>query len=209
MRRRHTHLKMGVFCAALVLMALPVSAQDRGRIDLSVEDGTGAALPGAAVAITGPENRSNIFTGLRGDAHLLLLPVGTYELRVTLQGFQEYVNVSVQVRAASSTPLTATLAVGNVTVEVLVSGESPVLDPRRQSTDTHVTLDELQGIPSARDPWVILQGIAGVIVDRVNVGGAESGQQAQFMAKGANGDENTWTLDGITLTDMASMSSPG
>ena len=43
--------------------------------------------------------------------------------------------------------------------------------PRRQSTDTHVTVDELQEIPSARDPWVVLQTIEGVIVDRVNVGG--------------------------------------
>ena len=196
MRRRRTNLAVAVFCGALVLVALPVSAQDRGRIDLSVADGTGAVLPGAAVAITGPENRSNIFTNIEGETHLLRLPVGTYEVRVTLPGFREYVNDGVQVRAASSTPLTATLAVGNVTEEVLVSGQAPVIDPRRQSADTHITLDELQGVPTARDPWVVLQSVAGVIVDRVNVGGAESGQQSAFMAKGANDDENTWTLDG-------------
>ena len=90
----------------------------------------------------------------------------------------------------------------------MVSGTAPIIDPRRQSTDTHVTLEELQEIPSARDPWVVLQTIPGVVVDRVNVGGAESGQQSIYVAKGASSGENTWTLDGVVITDMASLSSP-
>jgi hypothetical protein len=36
----------------------------------------------------------------------------------------------------------------------------------------------LQRIPTARDPWTILQATPGVLVDRVNVGGQESGQQS-------------------------------
>ena len=209
MRRRRNLWKVAVCCAALLLVALPVSAQDRGRIDLSVVDSTGAVLPGASVMITGPENRSNIFTGLEGDAHMLRLPVGIYEVTVSLQGFGDYVGSEVQVQAASSTPLTATLGVGRVAEVVTVSGAAPVIDPRRQSTDTHVVLEELQGIPSARDPWAVLESVPGILVDRVNVGGAESGQQSDFMAKGATSEENTWTLDGITVTDMASLSSPG
>ena len=84
---------------------------------------------------------------------------------------------------------------------------APVIDPRKQTTETHVTLDELQNIPSARDPWVVLQTIPSILVDRVNVGGAESGQQSNFMAKGATEFDNTWTLDGVPITDMASLNS--
>ena len=51
---------------------------------------------------------------------------------------------------------------------------------------TNVSLDELQNIPSSRDPWVVLQTVPGIIVDRVNVGGAESGQQSSYQAKGAS-----------------------
>ncbi len=194
---------------ALVLLASPATAQvDLGRIDLTVEDTTGAVLPGAAVAITGPEDRSNIFTDVQGEAHLLRLPVGTYEVSVTLPGFRVYIDTAVQVRAASSARMVATLEVGGIDEKVTVSGTAPIIDPRRQSTDTHVTVEELQEIPSARDPWVVLQTIPGVVVDRVNVGGAESGQQSIYMAKGAHSDENTWTLDGVVITDMASLSSP-
>ena len=211
MKRRCSRLSLtACFGLLIVLLATPAAAQvNLGRIDLTVEDGTGAVLPGAAVSIMGPEDRSNVFTDLRGEAHMLRLPVGTYELSITLPGFRVYLNTGVQVRAASSTPLNASLSVGGVTETVLVSSEAPVIDPRRQSTDTHITVDELQNVPSARDPWVVLQTVPGVIVDRVNVGGAESGQQSNFMAKGADSGENTWTLDGVVITDMASLSSPG
>ena len=211
MKCRRNRISLAVCCGAvLALLASPAAAQvNLGRIDVTVQDDTGAVLPGAAVAITGPEDRSDIFTDIQGEAHLLRLPPGTYEVRVTLQGFREYLDTAVRVRAAASTPLTASLSVGGVAETVVVTGAAPIIDPRRQSTDTHVTQEELQEIPSARDPWVVLQTIPGIIVDRVNVGGAESGQQSNFMAKGASTGQNTWTLDGVVVTDMASLSSPG
>src|SRR5438552_474483 len=49
--------------------------------------------------------------------------------------------------------------------------------------------------------------IDAAIVDRVNVGGAESGQQSSYMAKGATGADNTWNIDGIAVTDMAATGS--
>ena len=194
---------------ALVLLASSAAAQvDVGRIDLFVRDATGAVAPGAAVAITGPVDRSEVFTDVQGEAHLLRLPVGTYEVRVSLPGFRTFVDTAVPVRAAASTPLAATLSIGGIDETVTVTGTAPIIDPRRQSTDTHVTLEELQEIPSARDPWVVLQTIPGVVVDRVNVGGSESGQQSLYVAKGASSRDNTWTLDGVVITDMASLASP-
>ena len=70
-----------------------------------------------------------------------------------------------------------------------------------------MSYDELQRMPSSRDPWVVLQTVPGVVVDRVNVGGAESGQQSNVLAKGAGTTENTWNLDGIPVTDLASTGS--
>ena len=53
----------------------------------------------------------------------------------------------------------------------------------------------------------MLQTVPGVVVDRVNVGGAESGQQSNVLAKGAGVTENTWNLDGIPVTDLAATGS--
>jgi hypothetical protein len=46
------------------------------------------------------------------------------------------------------------------------------------------TVKELQ-VPTARDPWAVLQATPGVLSDRINVGGNESGQQAQYVGPGA------------------------
>jgi hypothetical protein len=73
---------------------------------------------------------------------------------------------------------------------------------RRNTTTTNVTLEELQDIPSARDPWVVMQTVPTVYMDRVNVGGAESGQQSNYNAKGAQATDNTWSIDGVPVTDM-------
>jgi hypothetical protein len=81
------------------------------------------------------------------------------------------------------------------------------VDPGRQTLTTSISQDELQRLPSARDPWVVLQTVPGVVVDRVNVGGAESGQQSNVLAKGAGVAENTWNLDGIPVTDLAATGS--
>ena len=43
------------------------------------------------------------------------------------------------------------------------------------------------------------------MVDRVNVGGSESGQQSQFAGRGDNGDNAMWSVDGVVITDMAAV----
>ena len=41
----------------------------------------------------------------------------------------------------------------------------------------------------------------------MNVGGSESGQQSNYVAKGADTGDNTWNLDGIPITDMNALGS--
>ncbi len=45
----------------------------------------------------------------------------------------------------------------------------------------------------------------GVQIDRVNVGGNESGQQCSYSARGSQADQNTWNVDGVTITDMSAL----
>lgn len=191
----------------LAVFALPASAQVyTGRIDVTAVDSTGAVLPGVTVEIGGIQ-KSMAVTDARGEAHFLSLPPGNYTVTATLKGFGDYKNANVQVGAGSSVTLKTMLSVGGVTATETVKAETPMLDTRKETVSTSVSLDELQNIPSSRDPWVVLQTVPGVIVDRVNVGGAESGQQSNYQAKGASGADNTWNMDGIAITDMSATGS--
>ncbi len=206
MRLRTVTSRM-LWLVAMALLAVPAAAQDyTGRIEVTLSDTTGAVLPGVTVEVSGPQRQSGITDG-QGNAQFLNLPPGTYEVLARLAGFRTYRNTNVPVTVGGTIPLKVSLNVESVAQDVFVTAESPVVDTKRQTTQTNVTLAELQEVPSSRDPWVVLQTVPGVIVDRVNVGGAESGQQSNYQAKGAASGENTWNMDGIPITDMAAVGS--
>ncbi len=193
--------------ALLAAFAAPSAAQlSTGRIDASVLDSTGAVLPGVTVDISGPQKQSAV-TDSTGEVHFLNLPPGNYTVSAKLSGFSDYLNKNIAVATGGSVPLKISMSVAGVSTQVQVTSESPVVDTKKMGTSTNVSVEELQNIPSSRDPWVVLQTVPGVIVDRVNVGGAESGQQSAYQAKGASGGENTWNMDGIAITDMAALGS--
>ena len=57
------------------------------------------------------------------------------------------------------------------------------------------------------DPWAVLQSTPGVLTDRINVGGNEPGQQAQYVGPGSAAvlrgivaDEQGQPLPGVTVT---------
>lgn len=59
-------------------------------------------------------------------------------------------------------------------------------NPLLESAGQTVTEQELQKIPTARDPWAVLQSTPGVLTDRINVGGNESGQQSAYSQEALN-----------------------
>src|SRR5207245_10916584 len=96
------------------------------------------------------------------------------------------------------------LTVGCLAETVLVTGASPVVDTEKGGTSPTLTTAELEGTPQSKDPWATLKTVPGVIVDRVNVGGNESGQQSGFIGKGSLFSDTMWNLDGVVITDTTS-----
>src|SRR5688500_12847087 len=138
-----------VLAAALVAFASPASAQVfTGRIDVTVADTTGAVLPGVTVELTGQQTQSAV-TDASGEAHFLNLAPGTYAVAAKLQGFSDYMNNTVQVVAGGSVPLRVTLGVAGLASSVEVTADTPTIDPKKMTTSTNVTNEELQQIPSS------------------------------------------------------------
>ena len=70
-------METGWVLAAMLWTAAPASAQVfTGRLDVTVQDSTGAVLPGVTVTVSGPQNQEAV-TDPQGEVHLLNLPVGT------------------------------------------------------------------------------------------------------------------------------------
>jgi carboxypeptidase family protein/TonB-dependent receptor-like protein len=204
------HRIVAPLALVLALIAAPSARaqQQSGRIDGVVTDATGAVVPGATVTLTGAATAQlETTTSQNGDYHFLNLSPGTYAVTAKLPGFTDVLRENVIVQTGGSTRIDLQMRPSGVAETVTVTGASPVVDTRRMTNETTFDQTQLQEIPTARDPWVLLQQAPGVLVDRVNVGGNESGQQSTFIRGASDGSDTMWNLDGIMITDPSSIGS--
>ena len=201
--------RKAIAVAALLVLASAGTAfaqLQTGNLYGTVVDNQGQALPGVTVTVSGNGPTQVQVTDAQGSFRFLGLSPGSYAVKAELEGFStvDYPNVVINVGRNTSIEVTLSPAVEEV---ITVTSESPLLDERRISTGTTVGQTELEKIPTARDPWVILQQTPGVLVDRINVGGNESGQQSSYISPGTNDDNSTWSVDGVVITDMGAIGS--
>ena len=196
-----------VQCACLVGLAIPSSAQvQRGSIYGTVHDATGAVLPGVMVQLTSEIGapREGISES-RGVYRFPDLDPGPYTLRAALPGFAPLVRRDILVGVGTSVEIGIEMVLEAVSEEVVVEAATPVLDVRRQGNVTNFDQVMLNEVPTPRDPWALMQHLPGVTIARPNVGGSESTNQAQYSARGDNGANTMWNIDGVTITDMAAV----
>ena len=191
-------------CAAVVgvLLAgsLRLAAQTlpaTGAIHGTVVDEQGGPLPGAEARLIGAGERAPAVTDSRGEFRFLYISPGTYAVSLSLDGFTPADVSPVVVESARNTPIRATMKLAGVAEEVVVSGATPAIDPRKTVTGATFGEKELQVIPTARNVWATLWQVPGVVSNQVNVGG-NTAIQATPVSKGVSGP--TYNLEGSDIT---------
>jgi hypothetical protein len=190
-------------------MAVSAFAQlQTGNIFGKAQAKDGSALPGVTVTLTGVGAPQTTVTDASGNFRFPNLSPGSYTVKAELSGFGTATRAGLTVQVGQNADITMTLN-ASMAESITVTAESPLLDVRKAGTGTNVSKIEMEKIPTSRDPWTVLQSVPAVQVDRINVGGSQSGQQSIYYAKGALSRDNTWNVDGVNITDMgATGSSP-
>ncbi|MFO7865278.1 MAG: carboxypeptidase regulatory-like domain-containing protein [Candidatus Aminicenantes bacterium] len=190
-------------------LSVSMFAQVRtGNVYGTVVDEEDNPLPGVSVTLTGQYTApQTAVTGAEGRFRFLSLPPAKdYVVRLELAGFKVQVEEGIIVTVGGNTELSVTMEMGAIEEEVTVTAVTPVVDTKKTSVGTNVTQEVLQSLPTARDPWVVLQMAPGVLADRENVGGTESGMQSTMTGRGASsGAQNVWAMDGVVITDPAAI----
>lgn len=190
--------------ALLLSLAMPAAAQVQGgTVSGTVRDEQGGVLPGVDVTLAGSDRTLSFVTGPEGQYRFLNVPPGTYTLSATLQGFSVARVEQIVVAIGQNVVIPVSMRVASLQETVTVSGASPIVDAKAMGSATNFSQDELSKIPNSRDPWALLRTVPGLVVDRVNIAGNETGQQSNYSGKGQLGRESTWTLDGVVITDMS------
>ncbi|MGH9383587.1 MAG: carboxypeptidase regulatory-like domain-containing protein [Vicinamibacterales bacterium] len=191
------------FCLVLLVLGMPTTsawAQQTGTLAGVVRDPQGAVLPGVTVtasssALIGGARTSP--TGATGNYQLTGLPPGTYSVSYELSGFTPLKRENVIVQVAQTTRVDVELSVGTLQETVTVSGASPMVDVSSTVTQTNITKDLYDSIPTGRNPWVMAGLVPGVVTGRLDVGGTEGMQQYNLEAFGSADSQKSFSIDGL------------
>ncbi len=194
--------------ALLALTAGTANAQAIGSIFGKVTDASGGVMPGVTVTVTGGALQQPLVgvTQASGAYQFPVVPIGRYSVTFQLDGFRRTMRQNVTITSNFNAEINAVLEVGALSEEVTISAAAPVVDTRKTAVGATFTADILEKIPTARDPWQIINMTPGVQAG-LNVGGSSSGQQVGLQSRGT-GASVQWNLEGGSITDMASNSSP-
>jgi hypothetical protein len=180
-----------------------------GTIWGHVTDTQGAPLPGVSVTLIQPAGAP--ITSVTDDQGIFrfpsIEPSSRYALTAELQGFKKQEKTGIIVAIGQQSKIDLTMEQGKLEEEVTVVAVTPTVDAKKTSVGKNVTQEILQSLPTSRDPWNVMQMAPSIIMDRENVGGTESGQQASYVAKGdsSSGGNNVWSVDGVVVTDPAAI----
>ncbi len=208
-REKSMNKALGVLFFCLMFFAGFLAAQDAlqtGNIEGTVLDTEGIGLPGVSVKITGPaliKGTVSTVTSAAGAFRFFFLPVGKYDLAFTLTGFKTTIKKDVEVTLRKTTSVRVVMEASAIAETVTVVGESPVVDVKTSTIQMNFTQVMLQKLPSARDPWVIMEMTPGVVMNRQNIGGSTAGSQSSAYAHGSMRSQTTYNIDGVNMTDAA------
>ena len=138
---------------ALSVMAGTVHAQILGgNLIGGLEDAQGGVLPGVVVTLASPAldvPQTAVTDGTGGYRFIGLRP-GTYQLTAALDGFATYVEEGLIVAVGGTIEVNVSMELATVAEMITVTGESPVVDPRRVGVIDNLELETLESIPMHR-----------------------------------------------------------
>jgi hypothetical protein len=202
-------LRASLIAAGLLVVAVDwAHAQAMGQIFGKVTDASGGVLPGVTVTVTGTGLQQPLVqaTAATGAYQFPTVPIGTYTVTFELASFKKATRQNVIVTDGFNAQIDMKMEIGAVTEEMTVTAASPVVDTKKTSTTAVFTKEIFENIPTARDPWQIINMTPGVQAG-LNVGGSSSGQQVGLQSRGTGGSVQ-WNLEGGSITDLSSNSSP-
>ena len=193
-----------VLAFVLFASSVLVGQTFRGTILGTVTDTSGAVVSGAKVTVkntaTGLERTTQ--TSADGSYAIPELPLGTYTVTISQQGFQTSIANNVVVDVATERRVDASLRTGKVEQQVEVSGEElPQVDTTSAEIGGTLTSDTISNLPvNGRDYTKLIYlnpGIAGS-PDQIS---DSPGSFGTFSMNGSRGRANNFLLDGTDMND--------
>jgi outer membrane receptor protein involved in Fe transport len=172
-----------------------------GSVVGTVEDPSGAVVPGAKVTLThtGTGQVRDLVADEQGRYSAINLPAGIYDLSVTARGFRTLSRTGIEVTINTVTRVAARLEVGQITEQVTVSAAAAALQTDRSDTRAEIsarTVVELP-LPSYRNFQSMINLVPGATPSAFqNSVGASPQRSLTTNVNGTNRNNNNTRVDG-------------
>ena len=202
--RIRTYLHAGVFLLASCL-GTHLFAQS-ASVSGQVLDSSGAAVPGAKVALLNAETQVTLNTVSDGRGVFLLPPVapGQYQVTVTATGYTTWVESGITLEVGEKDDLNPVLKVGSVSTTIAVTSAAPEINTEDPDKSTVTESSLVANIPlDVRNPLQETNFTVGVTQSNSLTAGTNASSESTtntFYINGAKGGESDILIDGATDT---------
>jgi hypothetical protein len=190
----------------VLLFTLPgLSQQTLGSLNGTVVDPSGAAVPGATV--TAIDAAINVIatatTSGTGYFQIFNLPIGTYMVKVSRDGFEVSQLEKIPVQEARATTVNATLRVGSAMESVTVTA-TPLLNATDATNGYTLDQAQIQLTPLATGSFtqlaVLSPGVNAELLSGINTNGGLGNQN--IWANGQRATSNTMQVNGADVSNL-------
>jgi hypothetical protein len=204
-------LRLSVFffslflCMALAFVPHARAQQTLGGITGTVTDSSGGVLPNTTVTIVGDQTKLTRTqkTNEFGAYDFRNLPIGTYTLTITHDGFQTQKIPSITVQADRTATLSPTLKIGEVGSTVTVEA-TPLMNSEDTTNGYILEKDQIESLPLQTGSFTGMAILSpGVNAELSGGSGVNNGLGNQpIWANGQRDTSNTFQLNGVDASNL-------
>jgi len=197
--------------AVLILLFLASQGHAQGSkvsaaLEGTVRDGSGAVISGAAVTVVNPTTNQTraMETDEDGNFHAQALPVGSYEVRASHDGFADFKQGQIDLKLGQTTHLDVVLFPAARSEEVKVSVERQAFDVSQASVVSPVDRERIEELPvqsrNSLDFVLLAPGVLSAPPAPPIPGGLPLSGSG-FTFGGLRARSNTVSIDGLDNND--------
>ena len=198
---------LGMLLACLLFWPGITLAQVTASVAGTVQDTSGAVIPGAAVTVKNLETGAarTVTADDRGYYRALSLPVGLYGVVAEKTGFKVQSRTGINLVVGQEAVVNFSLEVGQVQEEITITAEAPIVNTTTAATSGLVGEREVKDLPlngRSFDNLITLNpGTADISSAKNPSGGITPGNQ--FSIAGRRAPDNLFLLNGIEYTSAS------
>lgn len=196
-----------ILLAITLAILVPFSAaqQTLGAINGTVTDSSGAVVQGATVRARAVATNLQVTAPSKNDGSFSLtdLPIGTYEVTFTKEGFQTAVFPQILVQGSRTATLNAQLKPG-ATAESVTVNATPLLNQTDTANGYTMGAEQIESVPLGTGSFTQLAILApGVNADFLSGSGSNEGLGNQgIVANGQRDTSNQFTFNGVNANNL-------